>query len=201
MLRSCLCQPHITMLGALGILSRALDLRAWVCAGWTAARETRIFLTMAKAKLDPSQRLIFLRDRGSRTHEPRRAHASLGQASAHACDPQVERAIALMHQSLGTRWTVTMLARKVGLSRPAFARRFVASTGHSPLKYLTRLRMERAARLLHSSPDALAQVGEQVGYESEFAFNRAFKRHHGLSPGGFRRAVRLGSAPVFRAAA
>ncbi len=116
-------------------------------------------------------------------------------------DAQVERAIELMRGELRTRWTVTTLARRVGLSRPAFARRFVESTGDSPRKYLTRLRMEQAAILLRLSDEGLSHVSEQVGYESEFAFNRAFKRHHGLSPGTFRRGLRLGSAPVFRAAA
>jgi transcriptional regulator GlxA family with amidase domain len=162
---------------------------------------------MAKATLDPSQRLVFLRGPGFRAGEcSRRATrartpARTTKPSVPTRDPQVERAIELMRGELRTRWTVTALARRVGLSRPAFARRFVASTGHSPLKYLTRLRMEQAAGLLRSSHEGLSQVGEQVGYESEFAFNRAFKRHHGLSPGSFRRAIRLGSAPVFRAAA
>jgi AraC-like DNA-binding protein len=160
---------------------------------------------MAKAQLDPSQRLLFLRSADVRAdgsaRKAARAHASTRKARACTRDPQVERAIELMRGELGTRWTVTTLARKVGLSRPAFARRFVASTGDSPLKYLTRLRMEQAASLLHSSHEGLSHVGEQVGYESEFAFNRAFKRHHGLSPGSFRRAIRVGSAPVFRAAA
>src|SRR5688572_15762550 len=68
------------------------------------------------------------------------------QAAAKPRDAQVERAITLMRVSLDKRWTVSSLARAVGLSRPAFARRFVASEGLSPLRYLTRLRMERAAR-------------------------------------------------------
>jgi transcriptional regulator GlxA family with amidase domain len=116
-------------------------------------------------------------------------------------DRQVQRAIALMREQLERRWTVTALARGVGLSRPVFARRFVEQTGLSPLRYLARTRMERAAELLRESDAALAQIGTLVGYDSEFAFNRAFKRHHQLAPGSFRRRFSFPSAPVFRAAA
>lgn len=116
-------------------------------------------------------------------------------------DRQVQRAITLIHEQLDRRWTVTALARSVGLSRPVFARRFVEQTGHSPKRYLAQQRMERAAELLRDSDAALAQIGTLVGYDSEFAFNRAFKRHHQLAPGSFRRLSALPTAPVFRAAA
>lgn len=102
-------------------------------------------------------------------------------------DAQVRKAIERMRAELDAPWTVTKLARSVGLSRPAFARRFVESTGLSPLKYLTRCRMERAAELLRTSDMGLAAVGELVGYGSEFAFNRAFKRHFQVAPGSYRR--------------
>lgn len=116
-------------------------------------------------------------------------------------DRQVRRAIELMLEQLDRRWTVTALARSVGLSRPVFARRFVAQTGVSPLRFLTQKRMQRAAELLHDSDAALAQIGALVGYDSEFAFNRAFKRFHQLAPGSFRRRSAFQGAPVFRAAA
>lgn len=107
-------------------------------------------------------------------------------------DEQVEQAIALMRGALAERWTVTRLAKRVGLSRPAFARRFVASTGESPRRYLARVRMERAAELLRSSREGLARIGAQVGYDSEFAFNRAFKRAYLVAPGTFRRLAAAG---------
>jgi transcriptional regulator GlxA family with amidase domain len=116
-------------------------------------------------------------------------------------DSQVQRAIELMGSQLERRWTVSALARSVGLSRPAFARRFVESTGLSPLRYLTRCRMERAAELLRDSDLHLAGLAEQVGYSSEFAFNRAFRRHHRVAPGSYRRQLRTGGRPVFRLAA
>lgn len=121
-------------------------------------------------------------------------------------DAKVRAAIEHMRQALEKRWTVTELARRVGLSRPVFARRFVEATGISPLRYLAGLRMERAAELLRTSDESLARVGSLVGYDSEFAFNRAFKRHHRLAPGGFRRlaqsaGIDRGITPVLRAAA
>jgi AraC-like DNA-binding protein len=96
-----------------------------------------------------------------------------------------------MHGALEARWTVSKLARRVGLSRPAFARRFVAQTGQSPLRYLTRARMLRAAELIRDTREGLARIGTQVGYDSEFAFNRAFKRFHHVAPGTFRRLVSI----------
>jgi transcriptional regulator GlxA family with amidase domain len=116
-------------------------------------------------------------------------------------DAQVVRAIDVMNAQLDGAWTVRSLARRVGLSRPAFARRFRQYTGMSPKRYLTTRRMERAAALLSDSELSLAQVALAVGYASEFAFNRAFKRHHHLAPGIYRRRLAGGSRPVFRAAA
>jgi len=106
-----------------------------------------------------------------------------------------------MHEQLDRRWTVSALARSVGLSRPVLARRFVEQTGLSPMRYLAQKRMQRAAELLRDSDAALAQIGSLVGYNSEFAFNRAFKRHHQVAPGSFRRRSSVPTAPVFRAAA
>lgn len=107
-------------------------------------------------------------------------------------DLAIQRAVALMDADLARRWTVAQLARAVGLSRPAFARRFVEQAGTSPLRLLARRRMERAAELLAQPAAGLAWIAAQVGYDSEFAFNRAFKRHHGLAPGSFRRELRRG---------
>jgi transcriptional regulator GlxA family with amidase domain len=113
-------------------------------------------------------------------------------------DEHVEKALELMGGELGKRWTVSELARRVGLSRPAFARRFKDSTGESPLRHLVRKRMERAAELVRTTDWGLAQIAWRVGYNSEFAFNRAFKRAHKVAPGTFRR---LGSeVPMMRAA-
>ncbi|HWA74584.1 MAG TPA: AraC family transcriptional regulator [Polyangiaceae bacterium] len=102
-------------------------------------------------------------------------------------DRAVARALELMCKQLDTRWTVEHLARAVGLSRPAFAKRFVLALGMPPLRYLSELRLELAANLLQSSDASLAELAQAVGYASEFAFSRAFKRRFGVAPSFFRR--------------
>ena len=114
-------------------------------------------------------------------------------------DTQVGRAIQLMQNELTKRWTVNELARRVGLSRAAFARRFVAETGDTPARFLARQRLMRARELLHESDAGLAQIAAQVGYDSEFAFNRAFKRLMHIAPGTFRKLAQR--RVTFRAAA
>jgi AraC-like DNA-binding protein len=101
-------------------------------------------------------------------------------------DSRVERALELLNADIAKRWTVELLARAVGLSRPAFARQFLRVLGLSPMRYLTERRMQVAAALLLGSDAGLAEVASRVGYRSEFAFNRAFKRHHQVPPGVFR---------------
>ena len=108
-------------------------------------------------------------------------------ATAKALDRAVSRALSLMQAEPAKRWTVERLARAVALSRAAFARRFVAAQGCSPLRYLTELRLALAASMLENEDAALAEVAAGVGYASEFAFSRAFRRQHGVAPGVFRR--------------
>jgi len=108
-------------------------------------------------------------------------------------DPEIASVIETMLSDLARAWTVEELAKSAGMSRPTLARRFVRAIGESPLKHLARLRMERAARLLEATDDALSRIAPRVGYETEFAFSRAFRRHHGVPPGIFRRQARAAS--------
>src|SRR5690606_19465580 len=101
-------------------------------------------------------------------------------------DTVVARALALLQKDLGRRWSVDELGAAVGLSRAALARRFVAALGEPPLRLQARLRLERAALLLERTDASLAEVASQVGYESEFAFSRAFRRRYGVAPGAHR---------------
>jgi len=119
-----------------------------------------------------------------------RQPADCGGWLAAVADPQVGRALALVHAEPGRRWTVDSLARAVGLSRAAFARRFTERVGEPPLAYVTRWRMTVAARLLREADQPLAAIADQVGYDSEFAFAKAFKRSRGLPPGRYRSAAR-----------
>ena len=102
-------------------------------------------------------------------------------------DRFVWRALTLLHSKPGHPWTVDDLAREVGLSRSALAQRFTDLLDQPPMQYLARWRLQVAAQELLSGNKTLAAVAGQVGYESEAAFNRAFKREFGLPPAGWRR--------------
>jgi AraC-like DNA-binding protein len=102
-------------------------------------------------------------------------------------DPAVGRALALMHGQPAHPWTSEELATAVLLSRSAFAERFTTLVGVPPMSYLTAWRMQVAAQGLRESRRSIAQIAEAVGYESEAAFARAFKREMGSSPGEYRR--------------
>jgi AraC family transcriptional activator of mtrCDE len=97
-------------------------------------------------------------------------------------------------------WTVALLAERCHMSRATFAREFARRAGTGPLELLTTLRMELASRLLARGGQDTASVGEAVGYRSEAAFNRAFTRHAGVTPGRFRRALISRPAPAGAAA-
>ncbi len=105
-------------------------------------------------------------------------------------EPQIASALALIHAQPGHDWTVASLASAVSMSRSAFATRFTASVGEPPLAYLTRWRLLRAAGAMRDGERmvSLAEIAADAGYESEAAFNKAFKRMFGQPPGAFRRA-------------
>jgi AraC-like DNA-binding protein len=107
-----------------------------------------------------------------------------------ANDPRVGRALSAMRRQPSCRWTVAALAKRAGMSRAAFARAFRAATGQSPVAWLCRERLHRAAELLQTSDAKLAELAETAGYATEFAFSRAFKRLFGIPPAHFRRAAR-----------
>lgn len=103
-------------------------------------------------------------------------------------EPQIGGALGLIHESPAEPWTVARLAARVGMSRSAFAARFAQLVGEPPLHYVTRWRMQRAASLLRGGESTLVEVAAQVGYESEAAFSKAFKRWAGVAPGAYRRS-------------
>jgi AraC-like DNA-binding protein len=103
-------------------------------------------------------------------------------------DRHVSAALRLMHARPEESWTMEALAREAGLSRSAFAERFAAIMGAPPMQYLANWRLQRAARLLEGQNVSIAQAAAAVGYESEAAFNRAFKKQVGVPPGAWRRA-------------
>ncbi len=114
--------------------------------------------------------------------------ASAGWAQALA-DGAIGQALRDIHARPGHPWTVERLAARSGLSRSVFAQRFTALVGEPPVAYLTWWRMTSAGRMLRESDAPLRNVAERVGYTSEFAFAKAFKRAYGVAPGTYRRAA------------
>ena len=105
-------------------------------------------------------------------------------------DPHVGAALAALHARPGHPWTLETLARDAGLSRSALAERFASLVGEPPMQYLARWRMQVAADLLSTSHDGIAGIGARVGYASEAAFSRTFKRLVGIPPAAWRRRRR-----------
>jgi AraC family transcriptional regulator, alkane utilization regulator len=103
-------------------------------------------------------------------------------------DAQVGRALAMLHAEPARPWTVEELAQRVAMSRAAFAARFVELVGDPPMQYLTAWRMHLARNLLREGRLSIAEIASRVGYESEAAFNRAFRRAVGTPPAAWRRA-------------
>lgn len=101
-------------------------------------------------------------------------------------DPQVRRAVALLHEEPAHPWTLESLAARAGLSRTVLAERFREAMGDTPLAYLRTLRMQRAMRLLSETDRHLEGVATAVGYTDAFSFSKVFKRTVGLSPREFR---------------
>ncbi len=100
-------------------------------------------------------------------------------------DPQVGAALSAVHDSVSTPWTVESLAEAAGMSRSAFAARFKELLGQTPLEYVTQWRMQRAMQLLQQRDKKLIDIARLVGYESDAAFSKAFKRVVGANPGEY----------------
>lgn len=116
-----------------------------------------------------------------RLHLSRQAGDRVGLLYALA-DPHLGKAIEAMHANPAHRWTLAELASRAGLSRSIFAQGFRARAGETPIRYLARWRMMLAAEQLAAGQDTLAEVASTSGYQSESAFNTAFKRIMGRSP-------------------
>ncbi|MGH9633000.1 MAG: helix-turn-helix transcriptional regulator [Bryobacteraceae bacterium] len=111
---------------------------------------------------------------------------------AGARDPVVGQSLAILHSRPADDWTITLLAKEVGLSRSALVERFSHYLGEPPMTCLTQWRLQLAAQVLVSTPRSVVQIASEVGYESEAAFNRAFKREFGVPPARYRRENRIG---------
>src|SRR4029079_16466272 len=103
-----------------------------------------------------------------------------------ARDPIVGKSLGLLHSRIAHPWTIAELADEAGISRSALVERFTRYLSEPPMTYLTRWRLQLAARSLENTSRGVADIAAEVGYESEAAFNRAFKREFGEPPGQYR---------------
>jgi len=110
-------------------------------------------------------------------------------------DPVVGRALARLHTEPGRAWTLPALAHEAGASRSVLAERFATFVGHPPMLYLMRWRMQLAASRLAAGAAPVSAIASEVGYESEAAFCRAFKRVTGVTPASWRSRQRADSPP------
>jgi AraC-like DNA-binding protein len=122
-------------------------------------------------------------------HHVARSEATQGLLSA-LRDPGLARAVAAMHRDPGRDWSLEALAEVASMSRTAFATRFAAVIGSTPMAWLTDWRMAEAERRFRDPRQSIARVATDLGYDTEAAFRRAFKRVTGRSPGAVRRAAR-----------
>src|SRR5260370_4555648 len=104
-------------------------------------------------------------------------------------DPKIGEALKAMHERVENPWTVETLAGAAGMSRSAFALRFKELLGETPLEYLTNWRMYKATWLLQQNGGKLFDVAKSVGYDSDAAFSKAFKRVLGVAPSEYRRTA------------
>ena len=111
-------------------------------------------------------------------------------------DRHMRLAITNMHQAPGHPWTLKSIAESAGLSRSVFALRFREMVGTSPIEYLTRWRMLLAADRLKNSPDNLCVIAQSLGYDSQGAFGKAFRRIMGCSPRKYTRTSQKPEAPA-----
>ncbi|HKS75712.1 MAG TPA: AraC family transcriptional regulator [Terriglobales bacterium] len=117
---------------------------------------------------------------------------------AGARDAEVGKTLALMHRDPSRPWTIASLAEEVGVSRSVLAERFRHYLNEPPMAYLTRWRLQLGSQVLASSNHSVAEIAAEVGYESEAAFNRAFKREFGVPPARFRGRSRSGEGQQAR---
>ncbi len=186
----CDLRPFNPLIGA---LPRLLHLQAGGVGAWVApvlhqaVAESRQSRAGSSAMLGRVSEMVFVD--AARRHLESIDEGGSGWLAA-LRDRHVGKAIQLMHERPAEPWTIDELSRLVGLSRSALHERFAALVGLPPMQYLTQWRIQCGANLLRQGDANVAAIAQEVGYESEAAFARAFKRVVGQAPGAWRRAQR-----------
>lgn len=156
-----------------------------------AVLETRATRAGSEIVLARLSELLFIRV--LRRHIEMTPAASTGWLAG-LRDPGVAKALKLIHGRPAYEWTLDELAREAAMSRSALAERFAEKVGETPIRYLTRWRMQLAARKLRETSAPILSIAEEVGYRSESTFNRSFKNIVGVAPGAWRRRSKAAEA-------
>ncbi len=177
-----------------GLLPRRIVIESWNSPQMNWIQSTLRLMADETAKLQPGGEAVVTRladilviqaIRSWIANDPAAQTGWLGALQ----DPQIGRALLSIHRDPARVWTVATLASEVAMSRSAFAARFAALVGETPLRYIAQWRMRMAQAWIQEENTPLADLAERLGYQSEAAFNRAFKRIMGISPGAIRRKV------------
>lgn len=174
--------PSMLLLRAGEESNRSIEELLGMLARETARREMGSDATIARLF-----ELLFIH--AVRAYNEQQAPPTTGWLAVTA-DPHLKHAARAMHRDLANEWTLESLAKIAGMSRSSFAVRFKEKAGQTALDYLIRWRMHKAAHLIQRSELSLNEIAAQIGYQSEAAFNRMFKREVGTTPGRFKRANR-----------
>jgi len=188
---SCDLRPYNPLIGSLPKMLHLSNtgVGAWVAPVLSqAVAESRHQRAGSAAVLERVSEMVFV-DAARRHLESIPEGSGSGWLAA-LRDRHVGRAIALLHEKATDPWTVEELGRQVGLSRSALHERFVELMGLPPMQYLANWRMQLGANLLRDGEDTVATIAQEIGYESEAAFARAFKRLVGQPPAAWRREQR-----------
>ena len=197
---------HDTAHPLLSLLPRVIHLSAERTANDAELQSLLRLIVSEPAKREPGNELVVLRLidallvyvlRAWLRDQPEGTAGWLGALR----DPQIRKALTQIHEAPQAPWTVESLARSVAMSRAAFAKRFADIVGEPPLAYVTRWRMDLAAKLLRESGEPVARIAGRVGYLSETAFAKAFRRRRHVAPGQYRyhrraRAEAAATAPA-----
>ena len=179
---------HVAARRLIALLPPLLEIDAWQDEGDGWLPSTLRLITREAAELRPGGETVITRLADVLVIQAIRAWLDSAPAAdqgwlAALRDPQIGRALAALHRAPEQDWSLTTLAREVGMSRSALSARFTTLVGESAIRYLTRWRMQLAHQSLQHQPEPLLSLATRLGYQSEAAFCRAFKREWGVPPG------------------
>ncbi len=189
------------------LLPRTIVVDAWTAPQIDWVQSTLRFMTDEARELRPGGEIVITRLADILVIQPIRSWIARDPAAQTGWlgalrDPQIGRAISLIHRQPQRAWTLLSLAAEVAMSRSAFAARFTELVGEPAMRYVARFKMQLAQASLKEEGARIAELASRLGYQSEAAFSRAFKRFIGVSPGAIRRRKSAsGTSPYGRSEA